>query len=198
MKAYKSFERTEDGKLMSLGTEYKPGYLQCFDLLQQPNEGKKGFICYHELPNAWFFTPNNGLYSFWEVECGGEIKEWNVGRLICSEIRLVKEIDTSNVVRFDNAHFYKEGFVAIRQGEKYNHINKDGVLLSEQWFDCTWTFNNGAALVKLNHQFNFIGKDGKLLYETWFDKVFLDSKGICIINSDKECWRIDKNWNIIK
>lgn len=43
-----------------------------------------------------------------------------------------------------------ELFTKVKLDDKYNFINTEGQLVSNQWFDSVWDFNEGFAVVGLN------------------------------------------------
>jgi len=53
---------------------------------------------------------------------------------------------------------------------KWNFIDTEGKLLSEQWYDYAWSFREGFATVELNRKFNFINRKGNLFYKIWRKK----------------------------
>jgi len=191
MKAYKGFYKSDDGTLSCLGFVYEPGKTY-------KHEGEielcgSGFHACHELWQTWYFYPNNGVNEFWEVECGGNMieSEDGDGKFVCSEIKLVKEIDMSDVAIFDNACLFSEGFAVVELDGKYNFISTDGKLLSEQWFDYTYDFSEGFALVLLNGKYNFISSKGELLSNQWFDNAWSFSEGFANVKLDGKWVKIN-------
>jgi len=177
MKAYKGFNRDEDGTLSCRGFIYEPGKTY-------KHEGKielceSGFHACHVLWQTWPYYPNDGQTVYYEVECGGDMieSEDSDGKFVCSEITLLKEIDMTDVARFDNTWPFSEGFATVEVEGKLNFINTEGKILSEQWFDNAWCFSEGFAAVRLNDKWNFINTECKLLSEQWFDGVLRFSEG---------------------
>jgi len=186
MKAYKGFNRNEDGILSCLNMVYKHGKTY-------KHEGEiklcgSGFHACRELWQVWPFYPNNGKNAFYEVECGGDIIESDddVGKFVCSEIKLVREINMTDVARFDGACGFSEGFAVIRRDGKWNFINTEGKFLSEQWFDFVWRFSEGFARVRVDDKYNFIDTEGKLLSEQWFDYAYDFSEGFANVKLDRK------------
>ena len=52
---------------------------------------------------------------------------------------------------------------------RYNYMNENGQLISQQWFDDAWPFRRGFGVVELNNQWNYIRPDGTILSDIWFD-----------------------------
>ena len=197
MKAYKGFERHDDGTLWCQDFQYDVGKTY-------KHEGKielcvTGFHACHELHQVWQFYPNNGTNVFYEVECGGEIieSEENDGKFVCSEITLVREIDMSDVEKFGYACLFHEGFAVVILNEKYNFINTSGKLLSELWYNDAWGFREGFAPVKLNGKFNFIDTEGKLLSEQWYDWVDDFREGFALVELNEKYNHIDTKGNLL-
>ena len=126
MKAYKGLHKNEDGTLMCMDMVYKPGKTYKFD--GEIELCKRGFHACHELWQTWAFYPNNGETAYYEVECGGEIIEsdYDDGKFVCSEIKLVKEISMTGVARFDDAWYFSEGFAKVKLEGKWMLINAKG------------------------------------------------------------------------
>ena len=70
---------------------------------------------------------------------------------------------------FDVVWGFNGGFARVKLNDKYNYINTEGRLISNQWFDDVWGFNNGIAEVELNRKYNFINQEGRLISNQWFD-----------------------------
>ena len=181
MRAYKGFIRSEDGTLSCRGFVYEPGKTY-------KHEGKikicwRGFHACHELWQTWPYYPNNGKNVFYEVDCVGKIieSEDSDGKFVCSEIKLVKEIDVTEVARFDEAWSFFGGFAAVKLNGKWNFINTEGEILSKRWFDDTWRFSEGFAVVELDGKRNFINTKGEILSEQWFDNAWNFSEGIASV-----------------
>ena len=184
MKAYKGFNRNEDGTLSCRGFVYEPGKTY-------KHEGKielceSGFHACHELWHTWPYYPNNGKTAYYEVECGGDMieSEDGDGKFVCSEIKLVREMDVTDVARFDDAEMFSEGFAVIKLNNKYNHINTEGKIQSELWFDDAAYFSGGFAAIKLNGKSNFINTEGKLMSGQWYDEIWWFCEGFAVVELD--------------
>ena len=79
-------------------------------------------------------------------------------------------------LKFDWIEDFREGFASVQLNGKWNFINHEGQLLSQQWFDWVHNFNEGFATVQLNGKWNFINTEGQFLSPQWFDWVgnFMD------------------------
>ena len=163
MKAYKGFNRHDDGTLWCLDFQYEVG--KTYKHKGEIKLCKSGFHACHELHQVWYFYPNNGTNVFYEVECGGEIieNEYDDGKFVCSEITLLNEVNMSDVEKFDLAWSFHEGFAQVLLNGKWNYIVKEGKLLSEQWYDWVGKFHEGFAKVRLNGKLYKIDKEGKIV-----------------------------------
>ena len=82
------------------------------------------------------------------------------------------------------------GFTKVYLNRKYNLINKEGQLVSPQWFDYVWYFSNGFAIVELNGKRNFINTEGQLLSSQWFVGASNFSEGFARVE-------LNGKWNFI-
>ena len=88
----------------------------------------------------------------------------------------------------------KEKLAIVKRGDfEYNYINKEGKLLSNEWFKSASCFYNGFAVVKrANCEWNFIDKQGKILSNEWFRDVdYFNKDGLARVQ------RKDSKWNFI-
>jgi len=189
MKAYKGFRKLEDGRLMCRYFQYEVGKTYTFD--GKPVICEQGFHACHEPWQCWPFYPNNGENVYYEVECGGKIVESNDGdgKFVCTEITLVREIpEPENKV--DDCWYFRDGYAMVELKGKWNFIDTDGRLLSEQWWDDCGCFSDGYAKVELNGKFNYINTEGKYLSEQWWDDCWNFSNGYASV-------KLDGKWNFI-
>ena len=171
MKAFKGFYVNESGQLVCQDMVYEPGKTYKY-------EGRIELCArgYHACENFMdvlnYYHYEKGKIKYYEVECnGGIIKSAYGSKFVCSEITLLEELHGWWEEYDYVCEFYK-GFARVVLNGKYNHINTDGKLLSNQWFDYVGCFNKGYALVELNDKWNFINKEGKLLSNQWFDGIW--------------------------
>jgi len=198
MKAYKGFNRSDDGTLFCRGFVYEPGKTY-------KHEGKielceRGFHACHELWQTWPYYPNNGNNEFWEVECGGEIieNEYGGGKFVCSEVRLVRKCDMDDIAEFDCSLAFSGGFSAVEKGGKHNFIDKSGRFLSDKWFDYAYSFQEGFALVEIDNKYNFIDIDGNLMFDIWFDDAFSFCYGYAKVLVDGKLLRINTKGEFVE
>jgi hypothetical protein len=176
MKAYKGFNRYEDGTLWCSDFPYEVGKTYKFE--GKPILCERGFHACHEPHQCWPFYPNNGENVYYEVECGGKIVESleRDGKFVCTEITLIREIPAPEN-KVDWCCFFSGDYAMVELNDKYNYIDTKGKYLSEQWFNDCWNFQDGYSMVKLNGKWNYIDTKGKLLSEQWFDDCYDFSGG---------------------
>ena len=131
---------------------------------------------------------------YFKVKLSGEITKcsmWDTN-VAATEITILEEIPYDKFLtntewwKNDNVLdllYYSEGFARIRNCERqYNFIDKDGKILSEQWFEWADDFQEGFAVVKNeDYVYNFIDKKGKILSEKWFEKAFDFNEGFAVV-----------------
>ena len=198
MKAYKGFNRRDDGTLSCRGFIYEPG--KTYKHKRKIELCKSGFHACHELWQTWVFYPNNGQTAYYEVECGGNMTESKDGdgKFVCSEITLLKEISMTDVARFDNAWAFSEDFAKVKIDGKWNFINTEGEILSEQWFGNACNFSEGFARVELDGKYNFINTEGEIVSEQWFNFTWDFSEGFAKVILDGKWIKIDTKGEIVE
>ena len=93
-------------------------------------------------------------------------------------------------LKFDWIGDFNEGFAVVELNGKWNFINTEGQILSNQWFDDTYDFNEGFAKVRLNDKWNFINTKGQLLSKQWFEWVYSFNEGFAKVY-------LNGKWNYI-
>lgn len=189
MRAFKGFNKHEDGTLWCMDFQYEVG--KTYKHNGKIKLCESGFHACHELHYVWQFYPNNGNNVFYEVECGGDIVEsqYDDGKIVCSEITLTNEIDTSDIEKFDSLCQFIDGLaIAFKsyksfesQKFKHNYIKTNGKALSRRWFDSVYPFAGGNAIVRIDNKFNLIDTNGKILSDIWFDNVGESRNGLRMV-----------------
>lgn len=198
MKAYKGFKKHEDGTLWCRDFQYEVGKTYTFE--DEPVLCEQGFHACHEPWQCWLFYPNNGYIVYYEVECSGKIIESNNGdgKFVCTEITLVREMQSPEN-KFDWCGTFGNGYAMIKLDGKYNYINSDGKLISEQWFDDCWCFYNGCAMVYLkDKKYNHINTDGEYVSEQWWDYCCNFGDGYARVELNGKWYKIDKTGKIME
>ena len=96
----------------------------------------------------------------------------------------------------------KEEFTRVQRvsDRKYNLIDANGKLLSDEWFEWIDYFHDGLAKVQRAYEkYNYIGKDGKLLSNEWFNYVYDFNDGFGEVQRTNGEWaKIDKTGKLYK
>ena len=95
---------------------------------------------------------------------------------------------------YDDFH---EGFARVKLNGKYNFINQEGKILSNQWFDYCYDFKDGFSIVRLNGKFNFITQEGKFLSNQWFDYCYNFKDGFARVELNDRCNFINQEGKIL-
>ena len=81
-----------------------------------------------------------------------------------------------------------------------NYIDKDGKLLSNEWFNNAHSFHDGLAKVqRSDKQYNYIDEKGKFLSNEWFNYLDDFRDGFARLQkANCECCKIDKSGKLYK
>ena len=168
--------------------------------------------CLNPLNVRYYYPKDKGSRHF-KVKLSGEITkcEEHDTKVAATEITILEEItDTFDDVikttewwKNDNVLdllYWSDGFARVRLKDKYNLIDKQGKIFSEQWFEWIEFFHEGFARVqRTNGEYNFIDKDGKFLSEQWFNWVDKFNDGVTrVLRGDGKFIKIDKTGKFIK
>ena len=131
---------------------------------------------------------------YYKVKLSGEITkcDFDDTEVAATEITILEEITFDELIntpewwKNDNVLdllYWSDGFARVRRSDrKYNYIDKQGKLLSEQWFNWVGIFHKGFARVRReDNLYNFITKQGKILSEKWFECVGEFYEGFAIV-----------------
>ena len=72
---------------------------------------------------------------------------------------------------FDYVTKSKDGYAQVKLNKRWNFINTNGELISDQWFDYVDDFKGGYAPVWLNDKVNYINSNRNLISDQWYDDV---------------------------
>ncbi|MDD7319406.1 MAG: hypothetical protein PUG74_12165 [Prevotellaceae bacterium] len=120
---------------------------------------------------------------FFKVKLSGEITKCSSDtELAATEITILEEIDIKEAIKTEwwkgenvlDFLYYSDGFARIGRGDmSYNFVDKQGKLLSDEWFRWVDIFRDGFAVVRREDYLNnYIDKQGKLLSKEWF--IYVD------------------------
>ena len=96
----------------------------------------------------------------------------------------------------------KEEFTRVQRVSdgKYNLIDENGKLLSDEWFEWIDYFHDGFAQVRRAYEkYNYIDKNGKILLDEWYKWVddFRDGFANVQRTNGEQC-KIDKTGKLYK
>lgn len=129
------------------------------------------------------YYPRYASSRYFKVKLSGDITKcgFEDTKVSATEITILEEITdnfneviettewwkTNNVL---DLLYYQENFAKVQRANgDWNFIDKEGELLSKEWFMYVYEFSDGFAIVRnKNHVYNFIDKHGKLLLNEWF------------------------------
>lgn len=112
------------------------------------------------------------------------------GIILFDEVQELLDSGKKPETVFDIVNNFSEGFATVQLNGKWNFLNKERKLLSNQWFDDVDSFCVGFATVCLNHKWNFINRKGRLLSNQWFHYVYDFRNGFASV-------RLNDKWNFI-
>ena len=110
-------------------------------------------------------------------------------------LSLAKKSDLSGFDYIDN--FDKNGLAQVELNRKWNLIDKNGNLLSKQWFDGIGIFTNGFAKVRLNNKWNLIDINGNFLSKQWFDFISNFENGVAKVRLNNKLNFMDVNGKLL-
>ena len=160
-----------------------------------------------------YYPKNNSRY--FKVKLSGEIAncDFEDTKIAATEITILEEItdifdeviETTEWWENENVLdllYYSEGFARVRKGYcLWNFINKDGKLLSDEWFEFNYVYDFHEGFVKVQRAdelYNFIDKQGNILLNQWFRYVWPFHEGFAKVKRYDRLWNfIDKNSKLL-
>ena len=157
-----------------------------------------------------YYEQNEGSRYF-KVKLSGEIAKCDNldTKVAATEITILEEINIDEVIKTTewwktenvlDLLYYSEGFTIIQRGDYlFNFIDKQGTILSKEWFDWVIDFNEGVARVRsVDNLYNFIDVQGKYLFNKWFNYLGDFFDGLATVEREDGLWNsIDKNANYL-
>ena len=151
---------------------------------------------------------------YFKVKLSGEIAKCGSfdANVAATEITILEEItDTFNEViettewwKHDNVIdllYWSEDFARVQRGDElWNFIDKNGKLLSNEWFKVVSFFHEGFATVEREDGLrNFIDRKGNYLSNEWFEVVSLFDEDFAEVQRTNGEWaKIDKTGKLYK
>lgn len=161
MRAYKGFDVNKSGQLVCRGMVYEPSKTYKYDgEIELCKSGYHACEKFEDVLSYYYYR--KGKIKYYEVECQGDIiKSDEDSKFVCSEITLLEELH-GWWEDYDIVWCFCGGFAGVKLNGKYNLINTEGKLVSNQWFDDARYFHEGFAWVKLNDTEYKLDKEGNL------------------------------------
>ena len=158
------------------------------------------------------YYPQNKGSRYFKVKLSGKIAKCDKSdtKVAATEITILEEINIDDIIKITewwknynvlDLLYYQEDVVIVQRGDKkYNFINKNGKLLSDEWFYNVYSFYDGLAKVQRgNGLWNFIDANGKIISDEWFIYVDMFNDGLAKVKRTNGEWcQIDKTGNLIK
>lgn len=97
----------------------------------------------------------------------------------------------------DNTYDYVDVFSSnnnytiVRKDGKYNLLGRDGLLLTDEWYDKVEKYNNDLWLFENNNKFNFVGNSGIFASSTWFDSKISLNMGFVVVEKNNKFYIMD-------
>ena len=178
-----------------LGKTYKTDKVELYEC---------GFhACLNPLDVLDYYYQEEGSRYF-KVKLSGEITkcDFDDTNVAATEITILEEINIDEIIKttewWKNENilgllYWSDGLARVQRGDgDYNFIDKQGKILSNEWFEWVDNFKEGfARLQRSDGQYNFIDKEGKILSDEWFNLVDNFQEGFAVVQ------RGDKKYNLI-
>ena len=162
---------------------------------------------------GYYYYSKETKSRYFKVKLSGEITKCDEfdAKVAATEITILEEININEVIEttewWKNENvldllYYSEGFARVRKGYcLWNFINKDGKLLSDEWFEFDYVchFQEGFAVIQRGDKlYNFIDKDGNILSKEWFNYLGNFHEGFAIVRRGYYLYNfIDKDENYL-
>ena len=149
---------------------------------------------------------------YFKVKLFGEIAKCDKSdtKVAATEITILEEINIDDIIKITewwknynvlDLLYYQEDVVIVqRADDKYNYIDANGKIISDEWFYNVYSFYYGLAKVQRgNGLWNFIDANGKIISDEWFIYVDMFNDGLAKVQRTNGEWcNIDKTGKIIK
>lgn len=184
--AVKGFDYNEHtGELSCRGKKYKPG--RWYFTFRKPVLCERGFHACDELWKTWMYYPNNGHRKYYYVECAGRFDKDNSNmKFACSRIRLLDQVDTSKVEKFDRVWLSDDIKMLFIERDRQNALmTKDGRRVSG-WYDEMRRSRYSKDFIVTKYiagQYvqGMIGQDGNIVVPLKYDMVIDRSEGLTLV-----------------
>ena len=160
-----------------------------------------------------YYYPKEEHSRYFKVKLYGEIAKCGNfdTKVAATEITILEEINVDEIINdtewWKNENvldllYYTESFAKIQRGDYlFNFIDKNGNILSKEWFRYVSNFHQGFAIVQRSNTYlwNFIDKDGNILSNECFNYLGDFHNGFAKVErtTDRLYNFIDKQGNIL-
>ena len=163
-------------------------------------------------PQDTFIFYSQGKNSrYFKVKLSGEIAKcgmWDTN-VAATEITILEEITACEIINIAewwknnnvlDLLYFSDGLAQIINCERqYNFIDKNGNILSNEWFEFADIFRDGFSLIQREDGLqNYIDAKGKILSDKWFEWLdYFKGEFARIKGANGEYNYIDKNGKIL-
>ena len=150
---------------------------------------------------------------YFKVKLSGEITKCTSSetKVAATEITILEEINIDEVIEttewWKNNNvldllYFSDGFARVKRStdKLWNFIDKDGKILSDEWFDWVDYFNKEgfAKVQRKDGKWNFIDANGKIISNEWYRYVDYFQDGLAVVRRSDYLWNfIDANGKIL-
>jgi len=99
-----------------------------------------------------------------------------------------KEGEVVIKLQYDEGLTFKEGYVAVRTGPKWQYLDSTGKVITEAIYEDALSFTNGMAAVAKNNLYGFINKNGEMVIPFEFSNARSFSEGLAPASNAKGYW----------
>lgn len=166
--------------------------------------------CLNPLDVLDYYSQEDSCY--FKIKLSGKITKCDEidTKVAATEITILEEINIDEVIKTtewwknDNVIdllFFSDEFARVQRFDSsMNFINKEGKILSDEWFYWVDNFYNGFADVQRGDElYNFINKNGDYISDEWFKSVdYFNKDGFAKVKRTNDEWaKIDKTGTLI-
>jgi hypothetical protein len=124
------------------------------------------------------------------------LTEGDLHRVIKASVRkILREDEINDDYYVDKFH---DGLARVRKNSMWNFKDKDGIYISNIWFDFADDFHEGFARVQYKTMWNLINTDGDFISDYWFDNISDFKNGFATANLNGKRFEVFKDGEIYK
>ncbi len=171
-----------DGNLCQITTRYNHDY---------DGENNRGLRTVEQLEDVL----DVNFYQVFKPYTRDELHE--MGIIPFDEVQELLDSGKKPSEVFDYFGDFHEGLFRVKLNGKYNYIDENNKLLSNQWFDYCFNFSEGFASVQLGEKGNYINTNGEILLDKWFDGCGDFYNGFAQVLLNNVCNYINTNGELL-